>query len=208
MSNTNFTFTPINVNRGRSFRGFGYYIGDGGISQPAYCVTIYKSKIWDPVNKRIAYVNSDYVETAEVSDETRDADRQAYIDHTINGTIEWCRQQKPDASDAEVKSFARNVLRMHHPEMMEFIDKATPDCRDVVTEIQNTLTWAMGLTTRACWMYGKWCAGGKPLSVERKRTIAFSALEKKGITKLPGFVDAWNMSLDIYNMGHQRVKAK
>ena len=93
-------------------------------------------------------------------------------------------------------------------EMMEFIDKATPDCRNVVTEIQNTLTWAMGLTTRACWMYGKWCAGGKPLSAERKRTIALSALEKKGITKLPGFVDAWNMSLDVYGMGHPRVKAK
>ena len=208
MSNTNIVFAPVTVNRGRSFRGFGYCVGDGGISQPAYCVTIYKSKIWDPVNKRFAYVNSDYLETAEVSDEQKSAELQAYIDHTINGTIEWCRQQKPDASDAEVKSFARNVLRKHHPEMMEFIDKAAPDTRDCVAEIQKTLTWAMGLTTRACWMYGKWCAGGKPLSTTRKRTIAYNALEKKGITKLPGFEAAWQMSLDVYGMSHPRTKAK
>lgn len=208
MSTTNFAFSPVNVNRGRSFRGFGYYVGEGGISQPAWCVTIYKVKIWDPVNKRIVYVNSDYLEEANVPEAEVNAARQAYIDHTIQDTIKWCRTRIPNAPESEVKTFARNVLRKHHPEMIEFIDKATPDTRNVVDEVQRTLQWAMGLTTKSCWMYGRFCPGGKPVSDERKVRSAYTALQRKGVTKLDGFTEAWEMTLDIFGLPHVSALAE
>lgn len=197
-----FTFKPVRVTRSRSFRGFGYYVGEGGISQPAWCVTIYEAKIWDPVNKRIAYVNSDYLEDCEVPADKLEADRKSYIDHTIQGTISWCRSQSAGKAEAEVLRFARNVLRKRHPELMSFIDEAAPDTRDVVVEVQRTFQWAMGLTTKSCWMYGRFCPGGKPLSNSRKVNAARKALEKKGITKLDGFQEAWEVTLTMAGLGN------
>lgn len=197
-----FTFKPVRVTRGRKFRGFAYDIGEGytytrgypGSGVDPYSET-YHQKLWDPVQMKVVHVNCDYLEDCEVPADKLEADRKSYIDHTIQGTISWCRSQSAGKAEAEVLRFARNVLRKRHPELMSFIDKAAPDTRDVVVEVQRTFQWAMGLKTQACVMYGRFCPGGKPLSDSRKVNAARKALEKKGITKLDGFEEAWELTL-------------
>lgn len=195
--NTKITFKPVNVNRGRKFKGFAYFLGCTYTNEIAWRVTAESTKLWDPAEKRYVYANPDFCEDATVEASKVEADLNDYIKTTIDGTLRWCRSQKPSAAESEVKQFARNVLRKQHPEMLEFIDATIADQRDVVAEIERTLEWAMALTTRACWMYGRWCAGGRPLPVERKVRSALNALSKRGITQLDGFDEAWTFSLTV-----------
>lgn len=186
------TFTPVNVNRGRKFRGFAYLVGDETPVDVAWNMTVWNSKLWDPAQKRYVYANSNFCEVDESVPASKiEADRDEYIFGTIRNTIDWCRS-KSNGDEAEVKRFARNVLLKNHPDMLEDIDAVLPDERDVNKEIAETLKWADGLTTRACYMYGHHCAGGKPLSPKAKMERAYSALQRRGVTKLPGFEEAWN----------------
>lgn len=197
---SNFTFTPVTVSRGRKFKGFGYRVSSYDSSFSVYAgrggfIESYTARIWDPATKQIVKANDDFCVETPTDPAKVEADRQAYIKLTIESTIAWCRTKSPN--EIEALKFARNVLRKHHPEMMEYIDQACPDMRDVSAEIENTLNWAAGLTTKACYMYGKWCAGGKPISVERKVRTAYRALQKKGVTSLENFNDCWELSLTL-----------
>lgn len=196
---SNITFKPVIVKGGRKFQGFAYDLGFGTqISHSTWAYTSYSLKMWDPATKQFVYANPDFVFECQDADPVKvEADKQAYISNTIDGTIAWCRQQKPNAPESEVLQFARNVLRKHHPEMMDIIDEKAPDQREVVTEVENTVRWARGLKTRACYIYGRFCPGGKPLSEKRQIEIAKKTLERRGITKLEGFEEAWSCTLTI-----------
>jgi hypothetical protein len=189
-----FTFAPVVVTRGRKFRGKAFYLGQDSSRSVAYGVECWSSKLWDPIAKRYVYANPDFCDKDEsVTEAEVAAAKLEYVTHIINNTVEWCRSQKPNASDEEIKQFARNVLRKHHREMMDDINRVLPDQSNLHDEITRTLKWASTLTTKACFMYGRWCAGGNPLSLERQQSIAFRALEKRGLTSRPDFKEMWDM---------------
>lgn len=199
-----FPFIPVKVTKGRKWKGEGYMLETfesgfqlyGWHGSAGYRTTE-TAKIWDPAAKRIAYASQSFCEDVEADPAKVAADRKEYIDLTIQNTISWCRKTKAGAPEAEVLQFARNVLKKHHPEMLDAINAAAPDTRDVVNEIERTLTWAMGLKTRPCFMYGRRCPGGKPLPDKKKVAIARKSLETKGITKLDGFAEAWELILTM-----------
>lgn len=187
-----FTFKPVVINRGRKFRGKAYYLGFDTERGIAYGVTCWSSKLWDPESKRYVYANPDFcMDDTTLNDEQVNAAKVEYVNHLINGTIEWCKAQKPDADEKEIHRFARNILRKHHRELMDDIDEVLPDQSDLREEIEKTLKWASTLTTKACFMYGRWCPGGRPLSIERQTSIAFNALQKRGLTARPEFKAIW-----------------
>lgn len=180
-------FIPVVVNRGRKFRGKAYSIG-----QVCCGSFINSSKLWDPANKRFVYANCEFVERDNtVSQAQVDADWQAYSKHFIDRTCEWCRSQKPDAPIEELESWSRAILLKRHPELKAEIDAILPDRRSVHGEIVSTLRWAHSLKTRSCYMYGKYCPGGKPYPLRKVLDIARRALAKRGVDKLPGFDIAW-----------------
>jgi len=199
-----FSFIPVKVTKGRKWKGEGYMLDSFESSFQLYGwhggagrrVTE-TAKIWDPAAKRIAYASCSFCEDRDADTSKVEADRKEYIDLTIQSTISWCRSRKPNAEESEVLSFARNVLRKNHPEMIDAINVAAPDTRDVVSEIERTVTWAMGLKTRPCYMYGRHCPGGKPLPDKKKVAIALKSLTNKGITKLEGFSKAWELILTL-----------
>lgn len=190
------TFAPVQVSRGRKFRGFAYFLCES--ERPiAYGVEYYCATLWDPAAKKLVYANTDFCDGVNVEQEKLDADKAAYIDSTIQSTIAWCKEKFKDKSVLEQMRIARNILRKHHPEMLEAINKALPDSRDVVDEVEKTLRWAASLRTRQMYMYGKLCPGGKPYSPERTVSTAYKALVKRGVTKLDGFTEAWEMQLTL-----------
>lgn len=194
ISACSFHFTPVRVSRGRKFKGFAYDLGVEYSHAVAYNVMSYSTKMWDPSTKSFVYANPDFcVKDNSITDEEINAAKLEYVKSTIESTIAWCKSKSPN--EAEAMKFARNVLRKHHPEMIACIDVYLPDNRDVVSEIEKTLQWAANLKTRECWMYGKHCPGGKPLSNERKVTIALKALTKRGVTVLNGFHEVWELTL-------------
>lgn len=190
------TFVPVVITRGRKFRGKAYFLGDTHQNQVAWNVVAYSTRLWDPANKKYVYANPDFCDDdASVTEDERLRAKDEYILGIINDTINWCRNQNPGQGPAEVNSFARNVLRRRHYDLMADIDILLPDSRDIKTEIQKTVEWAMTLTTRPCYMYGRFCEGGRPLPIKRKLDIARKSLTTKGIAKLPGFEEAWQACL-------------
>lgn len=187
---TSILFAPVTVNRGRKFRGFGFVIGSSETGGYGWSQT--NAKIWNPETKRVVYANMDFCEdVADYPAAELEAAQKVYIRNLIDDTIAWCRNSKPEASEDEIKRFARNVLLKHHRQLAEEIERALPINRDCAAEVANTLAWAATLVTRACWMYGRWCEGGRPLSRDRKLDIARKACEKKGLTNLPEFSEIW-----------------
>lgn len=214
--NTNVIFVPVNVNRGRKFRGFGYIVGsvereydygwkhvpggDGFYYWERNCGVSTIAKIWIPELKKFAYANSNFCETDNTLDEASIAQAQHdYIMHMIESTIQWCKSKKPNLPVIEIHRFARNVLRKQHPEFNDEINKVLPDTRSIDEEITKTLAWATTLVTRAGWIYGRLHLGGKPLSRDRKLYIAKKTLEKRGITEKPGFDSAWDIACKTFN---------
>lgn len=202
------TFIPVMVTRGRKYRGFAYSIGGTTISRPAWNVTCYTSRLWDPQTKKFVYANSDFLN--DVTDTVEPGqlliDKAAYLTDQLNDTVEWCKSQKTDADEA--MRFARNIFRKRNPELLKLFDELVhvKDTRDVATEIDKLLNWAMGLKTRSCWMYGHFCAGGKDLPDSKKLSIARKSAETKGLTKLDMFEECWNLALTIRGLG-KYVKA-
>lgn len=192
---SNFTFTPVTVTRGRKFRGRAYSLGD---VRPGMWGT-WNSKLWEPTEKKYVWANVDFLEEdTSATPEQVQLDKDRYVMHVIDDTIQWCRSKKPDAPTPEVMQFARNMLHKYHPE----IDEATlalqglTDQRDLATEVEKTVSWAKGLVTRPCYMYGRFCRGGRPISDEKKVHIAYQALHKKGFTSKPEFEAAWAAALE------------
>jgi hypothetical protein len=185
-------FTAVKVEGGRKFRGRGFVVGEShstafyGLAHNI--VDTYIAKIWVPELGKFYYANSKYVEEdSSVSAEKCALEFKRYADHIIDDTIAWCRKTKPEANEVEIVQFARNVLRKHHKELMDAIDSRLPDTREIGSEIEKTVAWAMTLKTQPCHMYGRFCPGGKPLSANRIVSIARKALTKKGLAENPDF---------------------
>jgi hypothetical protein len=210
------TFVPVKVTGGRKFRGRGFvvnvrtYTGDYGWKQVAgfggLChwernvVETEVARIWDPVAKRFGYANNAYVVADDtVTDAEAATQFAAYCEHIVHDTIEWCRTKvAPGSSETEVYRFARNVIRKNHPEIN--VDDYIRDQRDLATEIDGTIRWALTLKTQAVFLYGRWRGGNKPLPPERVVKVAYRALEKKGVADMPGFAAAWQAALKRFDL--------
>ena len=192
------TFEPVVVNRGRKFRGIAFDVG----AQVERCMTSYSVCLWDPVNKQFVHANPDFVEERAMDkDEPLEAKRK-WIEDQINDTINWCWSISPDGTaEDEILRFATNVLRRKSAALAKIVAELnTVDTRDVVAEVRKTVEWALSLRTRPCWMYGKYCAGGCKYPPKKVISIALRALEKKGIMKLEGFLEAWRTVCNEYNL--------
>lgn len=200
MTLATFPFIPVSVNKGRKFRGDAYDVGAGEqISSSNWAYTSWSTRLWCPAENRYVYANPDFIERREVPSEQIEADKRAYVEHAVIGTITWCQQQRPSASDSETVAFARNILKKRHPDMLKMFDAATANARMAAADVLETLNWAETLTTRPMRMCGRNCPGGKPLSAKRKVEIAYSSCKKKGLTTLSDFHDAWVLGLTLHN---------
>lgn len=192
-------FIPVEVKRGRKFKGFAYSLGKTVTNSFGGEV----SKLWDPLYNRFVYATADFVEPTHCHPDRLDEDKEHYVKCVIEDTIKWCKDQlssKPTPI-GEVERFARAVLKKNYPEFGNAIDKAIPDNRDVVKEIEKTISWALALTTKAGYnKWGKWCSGGKPIPDQRKSNAAYNALLHKGINKMEHFDEIFQMELDIHGL--------
>ena len=211
MSESTFTFFPVRVARGRKWRGeLAYFVSsrDSSFCVPGRIIYGETAKLWEPVSKKFVYANAEFCEDVTQAADVTETARKEYVDQQIRGTIAWCKAQKPDSPEAEVLQFARNVLRKHHPEFDAYlVSYGLTDRRDVVDAVERTLTWAMGLKTQACWMYGRHCPGGKPIADAKKIAIARKSLHTKGIDLLEGFAEAWELALTIRGLVKYLEKA-
>lgn len=136
-------------------------------------------------------------------DELLEAKRK-WIEDQINGTINWCRSVSPaGTAEVEILRFAINVLRRKSVALAKIVSELklyTLDTRDVVAEVRKTVEWALSLRTRPCWMYGKYCAGGRKYPPKKTISIALRALEKKGIMKPEGFLEAQRIVCNEHNL--------
>lgn len=197
-------FTPVMCNRGRKWRGsLAYFLGDISDFNVAYNVTCQSAKLWDPAQKKYVYANPEFLVDLQECPSLED-DKREYISKTINDTLTWCKTQKQNESEA--KQFARNILKKKHPELLPYIEEhGLTDQRNAYEEIEKTLTWALGLKTRPCIIYGKRCPGGNPLPEKKKMNIVMKTLHKKGIDKLPDFQQSWEFALTLHGLGQYRV---
>ena len=204
---TNVCFVPVVVVGGCKFKGRGYEVsssertsdfgwkhvpgGDGFYYWERNIVTTETVKIWVPETGRFGYANAAYVEAdTSVTETERQLAFQKYVDSTIESTKAWCRSVKPEADEAEILRFARNVIRKQHPELREVLDTVIPppaDNRDLATEVAKTVAWAMTLRTQPCFMYGRMCRGGKRYPNKRYIDIAHKACTKRGLAAKPEF---------------------
>jgi hypothetical protein len=195
-----FEFTPVRVSGGRKFQGDAFVVGHderefyhGGHSITSsgfvggrwrnadrYTTVTQTAQVWDPATKRCYWVTEKFVQKRELPEAEVEAARMAYVESTIQSTLAWCMSKSPN--EAEGRKFARNCLRKHHPEMMEWIDAKLPDKRDVVAEVERILRWA--LQTRS---------NVKRTKASDRVTVrmALHALERMRVTKLEGFQEAW-----------------
>lgn len=200
----NICFTPIEVSRGRKFKGKGYLVGSGGVSCN-WAYSIVNAKIWDPASKSIVFANQDFVEDdSSIPPEQIEADKQAYINFVIDDTARYCRSKSSDPNSPATEKWIRNSLLKKLPK--EIVDKAFPDNINVAEEVEKTIRWASTLTTRPMMMYGRACKGGKPYSRTRKAEIAYKHLRSKGITHKPEFDACWAMWTNVFNLPDVRHK--
>lgn len=176
-----FEFTPVRVSGGRKFQGDAFVVGHGESEfyRGGYSIT-QTAQVWDPVAKRCWWVTEKFVQKRELPEAEVEAARMAYVESTIQSTLAWCMSKSPN--EAEGRKFARNCLRKHHPEMMEWIDAKLPDERDVVAEVERILRWA--LQTRS---HVKRTKASDSVTVR----MAMHALQRMGVSKLDGFKEAW-----------------
>lgn len=207
----NVCFVPVVVAGGRKFHGRGFKVsssasvndfgwkhvpgGDGFCYWERNTVETETVKIWIPETGKFGYANAKFVELdASVAEVARELAFDKYVNSIIESTKSWCKSVKPQADEAEILSFTRNVIRKHHPELRSFLDNILPspvDSRDITTEISKTVAWALTLRTRPCWMYGRHCAGGKPYSPAKYIDIIRKACTKRGLTLRPEFEAAF-----------------
>ena len=182
-----FTFDPVTVSKGRKWKGNGWLLGTtmGAYGESAV--------IWDETLHRKVYASLNFCNDREVTEEERVAAARAYVEHVVQETLQWCRNEKPEASEDETVRFARACLRKRHSDLPvdDFLPEIKDQGRNVEEEILSTLRWASGLRTQRCWMYGRLMPGGKPYPRARQLECAIKALIRKGTDKLPGFKEAW-----------------
>lgn len=182
-------FEPVVVNKGRKFRGEAYWIGAAehttsyqlpGWSGRGGWITSVSVKLWSPTHGFV-FANPDYIEDVTgKSEEEVKADYAKFVDFTINETLAWCRKVSSNKGESEIINFARNVIRKHHPEMMDEFESRHGGV-DVVGIVESTIAWALnlGYSTAKC------------------VRIAARALTKKGVTSNEAFTAAWTITLDL-----------
>jgi len=185
-------FAAVVVNKGKKFRGEAYDIGaevrvstfniyGHGRNGWRSCESV---KLWSPT-LGFVWCNPSYIEDRVVDPEVEKADYAKYVDFTINNTIEWCRLHvRPNSTEKEVLSFARNVIRKHHPEMLALFDEKFNFKDDVASVVESTLEWAfkLGYSKAKC------------------VRIALRALTKKGLGDNPAIIPMWTMWLDLHGL--------
>lgn len=181
-------FIPVAVNKGKKFRGTAYDVGcevrvstfniyGTGRNGWRSCESV---KLWSP-DKGWVYANPAYLEDREVSSEEVEADRAKYADFVLTSTVDWCRSRKPGASEKEVLTFARNVIRKHHAGMLALFDEKFNFKEDIAAVVESTLEWAFKLD----------------YSNAKRVRIALRALTKKGLAENPAIIPMWTMWLDL-----------
>lgn len=204
-----FEFTPVRVNGGRKFRGDGYalderrqecYYGGYNISASGfiggrwrnadrYTAVSHQVQVWDPETKTCCWVTAKFVQPREVAPEVVAADQELYAKSAVDSTLAWCRTKV--SSEAEAIRFARNVIRKHHPELMAYADAAMRSSYDVVAEVESTLRWALSLPP---------CFKREDRQKQKVVSIAYRALEKKRVTEMDGFKEAWVMAVTLLEL--------
>lgn len=181
-------FAPVVINKGKKFRGDAYDVGcevrvstfniyGHGRNGWRSCESV---KLWSP-DKGWVYANPSYIEEREVAPEVEQADYAKYVAQTLDGTVAWCRTRKLNASEKEVLTFARNVIRKHHPEMLALFDEKFNFKDDIAATVESTLEWAFRLD----------------YSNAKRVRIALRALAKKGLAENPAIIPMWTMWLDL-----------
>ena len=181
-------FVRVKVAGGRKFRGEAYDIGaevhvstfniwGHGKGGWRSCESI---KLWSP-DKGFVWCNPSYIEECEVAPEVEQADYAKYVDFVLGDTVAWCRSRKPNGSEKEVLTFARNVVRKHHPEMLALFDEKFNFKEDIAATVESTLEWAFRLD----------------YSNAKRVRIALRALAKKGLADNPAIIPMWTMWLDL-----------
>jgi hypothetical protein len=186
-------FNAVVVKGGRKFRGEAYDIGAevrtssfqlyGWSGRGGWCHSE-SVKLWSP-DKGWVYANPSYIEEREVAPEVEQADYAKYVGQTLDGTVAWCKTRKPNGSEKEVLTFARNVIRKHHPEMLALFDEKYGYKEDIAAVVESTLEWAfkLGYSNAKC------------------VRIALRALTKKGLAENPAIIPMWTMWLDLRGLG-------
>lgn len=189
-----FMLAPVEAERGRKSRGFACLLSARWTSL-AYGMDYESAKMWDSDGKKVAHANAAFCGAAPGPEDELEAARQAYASSVAASAVTWCKSVKPELSDGNLASFARNVLRKQHPELLAYARAALPDKRDAVKEVESALKWAQSLWTRPMVLCRRSCLGGKLHQSEKAVQIAMRALEKKGVTELDGFSEALGLAL-------------
>ena len=195
-TNTTITFRPVRVSKGRKFRGFAYDVGEmprttsfnvygpnGGCAGMRCTESV---RLWEPVSKKFVYCNPSYVEDAEAPASETEAAKADYINSSISSAVAWCRSRKPNVPEKDVLTFARNVIKKHHPEFLTFFDSQYNYTEDVAGTVFSTMDWAFNLG------YSK----------AKCARIAVKALTKKGLIGRPCTYEAFSMWLDLRGLHH------
>lgn len=182
-------FAPVVVNKGRKFRGFAYWIGNTehttsyqlpGWSGRGGWISSTSIKLWSP-DKGFVWCNPNYIEDViDKPEKEVKADYAEYVEFTIDSTIAWCRKVSSGKTEKEIISFARNVIRKHHPEMVAEFNARNGEV-DVVGVVESTINWALNLG----------------YSTAKNIRIAFKALNKKGVMSNEAFIPALDIILTL-----------
>lgn len=185
------TFIPVRITRGRKFKGDAFIIPGEFVSRFGYAGSgvcplqiTRKVKIWDPAKKVTDWINVDYCEDRDLAPEAREAQWLDYVRSIIASTIAWCKSKNP----SDFMNFARNVIRKNHADMLDVFDK--DNSTDASHDIKSTFEWVMTLRTPK----------GNSYTKPKLARIAYRALEKKGLTSLDGFKEAWTIHCDMYGL--------
>lgn len=198
------TFEPVKVERGRKFKGFAYYI-DCMVCHAGPYSTYDRARLWDPAAKRFVYANAEFcMDASEISDEQKIADKTAFIQHKIDGIVNYAKANCTGTKD-DLNRFILNIAKKQFSvEFINAVIRPQLDINvDVASEVEKTLQWAMSLKTRPMFLYGKYCAGGKPLALEKKLRIALKALTKKGITVHEDFNMVWSLNCTLLGVSEK-----
>ena len=167
---------PVEVNGGRKFRGKGFVMStelkSGSFSYGRDESEWTDAKIYVPSTGKTEVANVKYckVDPSVSAQECVDA-FEKYSRAEIVSVMNWCQSKRPNASHAELASWAMNVIKKHHPEIPDAQIKnvlgiTTQSQQDAAAaKVKSTVNWAIGL--------------GEP-QLKTERIIA-GALRNKGI---------------------------
>jgi len=167
---------PVEVTGGRKFRGKGFVVStewkSGSFSYYGDESEWTDAKIYIPSTGKTAVANIKYckVDPSVSAQDCVDA-FEKWSRAEIESVMNWCQSKKPNASQAELASWAMSIIKKHHPEIPESQIKtvlgitAQSQQDAMAAKVKSTVNWAIGL-------------GERQLKTER---IIAGALRNKGI---------------------------